>query len=1433
MSAEAVTGLLVLEPKPLRPFRSKDEYVYAMKEDLAEWFATLYTGLVINADNFLTELETGVLLCKHANQLRQFVDEQKTRGVYETLNSNFVRDIQIPGYTVQYRTDVKSGTFLARDNISNFITWTARLGIPEVLRFETDDLVLCKNERSVVLCLLEVARIGAKFGMLAPTIVRMEEEIESEIETGKPPAQIITCDVKSLDELVQELVGRCTCPRQFAIIKVGEGKYKIGDNQTLVFVRILRKHVMIRVGGGWDTLEHYLDRHDPCRCGYQGGGRPGVRSAVQTRRSSTPSVPQPKTPQPSRKFSATSTPLSSRAGHSDATAARPPSPRMRSLSPSPKNSTVSTDIFQTNNVKMNTPRLNKKQSIAYAAPYKANTRNADHMFNEDILDAAPISNGALSEKNMFAQEAGLLSTSLGLRHSLDGDDLKGHSSSSSATHLSKNNTPNIEMATETSNFAIDKISTMSLGEFKNLLNSTLTVPNNVGQRCESPFSQSSGDSYKANIDQKGECRIPKAETHYSRVSSRLSSKHNLDSSSGYSTSSPSSDKTTKSTTYSAKSATLDSVQTSKRTDYKSQYSDVPFKKSFTPDNSKTSTRVNKRLDQNDDVFNRKETETLTQTSASTLTNKTSNTSANKIARQKDLYSVNDISTEPTLNIKPQNVSYVSVSYDEVKNDSVDNEIDDINTHRHILEKKEADSPLDISNRPKTPSGRTTPSCIPRPVTPKLPKKSSLSTPVEIRNRTGLPPTPRKTSVAHANEIARSADKIKEQTYRDIFRKRSTTPSIECSPHSSASLRRAVTPGPYLRSSFSLDLTSDQTSFIETHVLTKEHIQTEKKETTAEPVIVVSVDRTANKHTLSLTNQRVESTPDKPVVKSKVLARARTPHNDKAKIRMAEISREKRPQSVEPSQLFLKTNKPEEKSYDRTQEWVQTTARQTKVKQPKAFNVRRAMTPNSLLLTDSINAEPRSLDEIKAALTLPIHTLKEINTEQLEAPPEDPEMYAKMEQLFHELRQQELKNSVNETPGDGVVTNSSCPRSESSKSDRSNQNSKRSAEKEPVSTSRSQSRKSSLCQMKNVSTKMSNSGSDSLRKRSSVSGSSTSEKANTRSPSPSPHINANQRPPSPINTASRKSNPVSEKVSLNQQRTDSSVRKAFPVKQITSRPASPSSYLQSSRASSQCRDGSMRPESTPPYKSNPESPTNGSDTHPRTQIASRPASPFGHRQSSRASSQSRDGSMRPESTSSYNSNPESPASGSETHPRTQIGSRPASPFGHRQSSRASNHSSAGSARSESTPPYNCNREEPVSGSVVNDSNTIVKKIKEIIKVQPRKDKVDGQKKTKIPAPRSLSQLGKSKSVCNLLEFSTGLHAIDNNVCSGTLVDDKSTGSFSDTISRKLATPLTTGRSSLIRKESMEKNRTTAGLFVRTLSTERKDSIGNLSGEECYV
>ena len=32
-----------------------------------------------------------------------------------------------------------------------------------------------------------------------------------------------------------------------------------------MFVRVLRSHVMVRVGGGWETLSAYFSKMDPCR----------------------------------------------------------------------------------------------------------------------------------------------------------------------------------------------------------------------------------------------------------------------------------------------------------------------------------------------------------------------------------------------------------------------------------------------------------------------------------------------------------------------------------------------------------------------------------------------------------------------------------------------------------------------------------------------------------------------------------------------------------------------------------------------------------------------------------------------------------------------------------------------------------------------------------------------------------------------------------------------------------------------------------------------------------------------------------------------------------------------------------------------------------------------------------------------------------------
>ncbi|XP_057687258.1 GAS2-like protein 1 [Corythoichthys intestinalis] len=286
--------------KSIRPFKSSEEYLYAMKEDLAEWLNTLY-DLDLSADTFTEGLETGCALCRHANNVNRAAQD------FQLEYPEAAQSMKLPRKDVVFQSrNVTAGSFLARDNVSNFISWCRReLWIKDVLMFETNDLVERCNEKNFVLCLLEVARRGAKFGMLAPMLIQLEEEIEEEIrdhqgslqvDPGEPevqstptrcfgrseskhsvedeaepepfvwPQKRVLCDMRNLDELVREILGRCSCPAQFPMIKVSEGKYKVGDSSALIFIRVLRTHVMVRVGGGWDTLEHYLDKHDPCRC---------------------------------------------------------------------------------------------------------------------------------------------------------------------------------------------------------------------------------------------------------------------------------------------------------------------------------------------------------------------------------------------------------------------------------------------------------------------------------------------------------------------------------------------------------------------------------------------------------------------------------------------------------------------------------------------------------------------------------------------------------------------------------------------------------------------------------------------------------------------------------------------------------------------------------------------------------------------------------------------------------------------------------------------------------------------------------------------------------------------------------------------------------------------------------------------------------------
>lgn len=59
-----MANTVLLEARSYRPFKSSEEYLYAMREDLAEWLNMLYPDLLINTDNFMDRLDTGVALCK-------------------------------------------------------------------------------------------------------------------------------------------------------------------------------------------------------------------------------------------------------------------------------------------------------------------------------------------------------------------------------------------------------------------------------------------------------------------------------------------------------------------------------------------------------------------------------------------------------------------------------------------------------------------------------------------------------------------------------------------------------------------------------------------------------------------------------------------------------------------------------------------------------------------------------------------------------------------------------------------------------------------------------------------------------------------------------------------------------------------------------------------------------------------------------------------------------------------------------------------------------------------------------------------------------------------------------------------------------------------------------------------------------------------------
>ncbi|KAK3098942.1 hypothetical protein FSP39_024524 [Pinctada imbricata] len=257
--------LAVLQEESLKP----------IKEDLAEWIAKTLgkmgkaLEIDITPDTFLDILDNGVYLCQLAKLIQRKAEECVADGSYTE---------PLPQVKLRCKNNAASGSWFARDNAANFLHWCKAFGMADDQMFETEYLVSHTGEKSVLMCILELARIGYKFGLDPPNLIRMEKEIEKEeevpvIEQPKPTSLDAEVNLSpsppplgdldpplDLDAEVRRIAFKCKCHDH--VKKLGEGKYLIFGR--VVQIRFLKnRHLMVRVGGGWDTLENYLVHHTP------------------------------------------------------------------------------------------------------------------------------------------------------------------------------------------------------------------------------------------------------------------------------------------------------------------------------------------------------------------------------------------------------------------------------------------------------------------------------------------------------------------------------------------------------------------------------------------------------------------------------------------------------------------------------------------------------------------------------------------------------------------------------------------------------------------------------------------------------------------------------------------------------------------------------------------------------------------------------------------------------------------------------------------------------------------------------------------------------------------------------------------------------------------------------------------------------------------
>ena len=169
--AEAIDCASAVDQIHAELVAKEKEALEIIKEDICKWLSRIILELKdISPSTFMEALDTGVALYRLVTLIQNSAATAPESG--KKLN------FTVPMAVLSCSVKAERGSFFARDNAANFISWCRELGVDETVIFESEGLVLHKDEKRVILCLLDVARYAERVGVSPPELVKMEREIE-------------------------------------------------------------------------------------------------------------------------------------------------------------------------------------------------------------------------------------------------------------------------------------------------------------------------------------------------------------------------------------------------------------------------------------------------------------------------------------------------------------------------------------------------------------------------------------------------------------------------------------------------------------------------------------------------------------------------------------------------------------------------------------------------------------------------------------------------------------------------------------------------------------------------------------------------------------------------------------------------------------------------------------------------------------------------------------------------------------------------------------------------------------------------------------------------------------------------------------------------------------------------------------------------------